>query len=312
MREWPDHRTFSYNMLRRLIFACIVAIAVAATCDVDGGDCSVEEERLRASTMLQVSTKMQVASVDVAHRTYDTKGRTATLNGEAVTDWIVSYLDDKGRDHAMIADATHEMVEASQVPVGMRCRGPPPKINGRRWGNLGRGMTPQSCKAACLSAEACSFAVLRERNGACTAFASCSELQSNAGFAVWEKVLISASTAGPSTWEPTAPSTAQPITPGPTIAPTTPPVGATYEMVSANLYGVMRCRGQPMELNGATWANLGMAMTPQSCKAACLSEAACSFAVLRQSNGECSAYDSCRYLQSESGFDVWQKVEMAD
>merc|ERR1719356_142778 len=89
-------------MLRPLMFACTLAVGVTAICVVAGDECSVETESVQGSAMLQV------ASTHLAHRTYDAKGRTVTLNGEAVTDWIVSYLDDEGRASAANADVDHK------------------------------------------------------------------------------------------------------------------------------------------------------------------------------------------------------------
>merc|ERR1712039_196182 len=100
--------------------------------------------------------------------------------------------------------------------------------------------------------------------------------------------------------------------PEPTPEPTPGP-GPTFEMVEASvvLEGE-RCAGNPMSLGGKTWANLGEDLSPESCKAACLSEELCSFAILRLSNGACSAFDSCdTSMASPYSFDNWQKVPVA-
>merc|ERR1719330_2333816 len=66
-----------------------------------------------------------------------------------------------------------EMVRVLQLPEGERCGGYPISLGGKTWANLGRGLSLESCKAACLSEELCSFAIFRPSNGACSAFASC-------------------------------------------------------------------------------------------------------------------------------------------
>merc|ERR1711998_123486 len=70
-----------------------------------------------------------------------------------------------------------EMVLASQVKKGWRCGGLPIKLQSSRrrqtWANLGKQLSQESCKTACLSEELCSAATFRLSNGACSAFGSC-------------------------------------------------------------------------------------------------------------------------------------------
>jgi len=78
------------------------------------------------------------------------------------------------------------MVEANG-PEGQRCKGKPVRVGGKRWGNLGRSLSSEACRAACLQEDLCAFAVFRTSKGVCSAFASCATFQGK-GFMVWEKV----------------------------------------------------------------------------------------------------------------------------
>lgn len=54
-----------------------------------------------------------------------------------------------------------------------------------------------------------------------------------------------------------------------------------------------RCENEPVEINGATWGNLGRGIDEDTCKKACLAEQKCNFAVMNL-QGSCSAYLQCR------------------
>merc|ERR1712176_388822 len=147
-------------------------------------------------------------------------------------------------------------------------------MGGKTWANLGEQMSEESCKAACLSEEQCNFAIFGGSNSACSAFASCDgSKDSNTFFQNWQKVPV------------------------------------VFEMVRVSeVPEGQRCGGLPISLGGKTWANLGEELSQESCKAACLSEELCSFAVLRRSNGACSAFASCDgFVDSNIFFDNWQK-----
>lgn len=74
------------------------------------------------------------------------------------------------------------------MPEGKRCKGKPVSVGGKKWGNLGKGLSPEACRAACLQEDLCAFAVLRASKGVCSAFASCDKFQGKKGFQVWQKV----------------------------------------------------------------------------------------------------------------------------
>jgi hypothetical protein len=182
-----------------------------------------------------------------------------------------------------------EMVRVSEVPEGERCGGDPISIRGKTWANLGKDLSLESCKAACLSEELCSFAIFRPSNGACSAFASCdTSFAAKAFFENWQKVPVDAPTSAPSPPSPT------PALPRMAPADFVPPGH--------------RCAGAPRRIDGATWGNLGMGTTPQACQEACLSDARCSFAVFKTTRGACSAYSSCSQFDERADFLVWMKI----
>mmetsp|Transcript_161878 Transcript_161878/g.295503 ORF Transcript_161878/g.295503 Transcript_161878/m.295503 type:complete len:517 (+) Transcript_161878:110-1660(+) len=87
-----------------------------------------------------------------------------------------------------------------------RCRGRPPG----GWGNLGRNLNLETCKAKCLSKPSCKFLTHKERRGVCSYFASCSRLRHQNGFTTWAK--------GEPTPKPTEPPTEPPTVPKPSKA----------------------------------------------------------------------------------------------
>merc|ERR1712157_261450 len=91
-------------------------------------------------------------------------------------------------------DPAFEMVRVSEVPEGERCGGLPINLRGKTWANLGEQLSQESCKAACLSEELCSFAIFRPSNGACSAFGSCDTSEPTSYLLEnWEKVPLAAS-----------------------------------------------------------------------------------------------------------------------
>jgi hypothetical protein len=167
----------------------------------------------------------------------------------------------------------------ASIPDNTRCAGLPIKLNGKTWAGLGKRLSPEACKEACLSEEKCRFAVYRVRKGMCSAFASCNAFDERNGFVVWEKVM----------------------------APDTPTPSPQQRMVPALMPAGHRCKGRPMTINGKRWSNLGEGRSPESCQRACLDRAVeCNFVVLKQ--GRCSAFKGCAKTQYEPGFEVWRKV----
>jgi len=62
-----------------------------------------------------------------------------------------------------------EMNEIEKEP-NSRCHGPP-KIG---WGNLGKGVSEEECKLACLDKSECEYVVFFVKRGQCTEYSACS------------------------------------------------------------------------------------------------------------------------------------------
>merc|ERR1711904_56186 len=90
-----------------------------------------------------------------------------------------------------------------------------------------------------------------------------------------------------------------------------------------------RCKGAPLKIKGKkgqwgkNWGNLGVGVSEEECKNACLAEPSCNFAVFQSDNGHCSAFDSCstpkvgKYEKGENKgkvkpFVVWEKIVEKD
>merc|ERR1740123_252074 len=172
------------------------------------------------------------------------------------------------------------IMKDASIPDNTICAGLPIKLGGKTWAGLGKRLSPEACKAACLSEEMCIFAVYRERKGMCAAFASCNTFDERTGFVVWEKVMATG-----------------------TLPPSPQPPGS---MVPATIPADHRCKSRPVSINGKRWSNLGEGRSPESCQRACLAQAECNFVVLKQ--GGCSAFKGCGKTVYEPGFAVWRKV----
>merc|ERR1712085_150506 len=58
-------------------------------------------------------------------------------------------------------------MQLAAIPSGRRCKGKP--VGG--WGSLGKGLTADECKQACLAEDTCSFATYKK--GTCSQFEAC-------------------------------------------------------------------------------------------------------------------------------------------
>jgi len=72
-------------------------------------------------------------------------------------------------------------MEDATVPAGKRCKGKP--VGG--WGSLGKGLTADECKQACVAEDSCNFAAYKQ--GTCSHFKVCKKHKRQAGFTVWRK-----------------------------------------------------------------------------------------------------------------------------
>merc|ERR1719444_433120 len=66
-------------------------------------------------------------------------------------------------------------MQLAAIPAGQRCKGKP--VGG--WGNLGKGLTADECKQACLAEDSCNFATYKK--GTCSQFKACKGQKSQAG-----------------------------------------------------------------------------------------------------------------------------------
>jgi hypothetical protein len=74
------------------------------------------------------------------------------------------------------------------LPEGRRCKGAPLRLNGKKWGNLGKGSEAQ-CKQMCINEPACKYLVYLPSKSTCSAFGKCKKTKYQPkGFTNWEKV----------------------------------------------------------------------------------------------------------------------------
>jgi len=72
-------------------------------------------------------------------------------------------------------------MQLAAIPAGQRCKGKP--VGG--WGSLGKGLTADECKQACLAEDSCNFATYKK--GTCSQFEACKGQKRQAGVTVWRK-----------------------------------------------------------------------------------------------------------------------------
>lgn len=137
-------------------------------------------------------------------RTYDFPMKvrlTAAVTAEQIEDWVYALKDNvvlQGDVQFTVDGVQSEDESVTDNPnplimklkkfreTGLRCRGRPALINGKRaWGNLGKNVDPKECIKACLQSSDCNFALYK--NNKCSAFSDCTETQPQPGFTVWEK-----------------------------------------------------------------------------------------------------------------------------
>lgn len=85
------------------------------------------------------------------------------------------------------------------------------------------------------------------------------------------------------------------------------------EMVDAGVPAGKRCAGQPSTTSsGASdWGNLGDGVSAGECRAACLADASCKFAVYKETTSKCTSFEVCSSFHVQAGFSVWAKREAA-
>jgi len=81
-----------------------------------------------------------------------------------------------------------------------------------------------------------------------------------------------------------------------------------HEMVHACVPENWRCSGDPIRIGNKTWGGLGAGISAEACKAACLGEAVCAFAVFRPHGGVCSAFAACSEQRFQLGFNNYEKL----
>jgi len=147
------------------------------------------------------------------------------------------------------------------LPRGQRCK------SGRvgSWGNLGKGVKQEQCKAACTADPQCEFAVFQTATKSCTSFSECATAVTKDNVMTFEKV----------------PTTAMALA----------------------LPRGQRCKGGP----SVGWGDLGEGVSEEECKAACVADPQCKFAVLHTGKQTCSSFSECSETVAKNHVVTWGK-----
>merc|ERR1719409_314439 len=88
--------------------------------------------------------------------------RLTSYTGEKVTDKIPKVENDKKiQGSSQFSGGGGGEMEELWPGTGKRCTGPPDTINGKKWGNLGEGVTAGECKSRCAADEGCTYATFK-------------------------------------------------------------------------------------------------------------------------------------------------------